>query len=77
MAPLAHDGTFTTSDGVTIAFTRRAAPHADAPRMVLIHSLALDRRVWDGVAEAMKNDKATTKRRRRSTLPTNTKEDKG
>jgi len=27
-------GTFTTSDGVTIAFTLRRAPDADAPRIV-------------------------------------------
>jgi 3-oxoadipate enol-lactonase len=57
--PLAtHEGTFTTSDGATIAFTRRAALNGDAPRIVLIHSLALDRSVWDGVVDAMKNDAA-------------------
>jgi hypothetical protein len=51
-----HEGTFTTSDGVTIAFTRRPAPDAHAPRIVLIHSLALDRSVWDGVVDTMKNE---------------------
>ncbi len=51
-----HEGTFTTSDGVTIAFTLRRAPDADAPRIVLIHSLALDRSVWDGVVDTMKNE---------------------
>jgi len=51
-----YEGTFTTSDGVTIAFTRRASPNADAPRIVLIHSLALDRSVWDGVVDTMKNE---------------------
>lgn len=45
----ARDGAFQTSDGATIAFTVHPAPHADAPRLVLIHSLALDRSVWDGV----------------------------
>ena len=58
MAPLADEGTFTTSDGVTIAFTLRAAPFADAPRIVLIHSLALDRSVWDGAVDTMRNDAA-------------------
>jgi len=58
MPPLADDGTFTTSDGVTIAYTLRAAPYADAPRIVLIHSLALDRSIWDGVVDTMKNDAA-------------------
>jgi 3-oxoadipate enol-lactonase len=41
--------TFTTSDQTTIAFTRRPAPRAGAHRLVLIHSLALDRHVWDDV----------------------------
>jgi 3-oxoadipate enol-lactonase len=53
----ASDETFTTLDQTTIAFTRHAAPlddargkpRAGAPRLVLIHSLALDRHVWDGV----------------------------
>ena len=43
------DATFETSDGSTIAFTRHRAPQAAAPRLALIHSLALDRSVWDGV----------------------------
>ena len=53
----ATDETFITSDQTTIAFTRHAAPLDDArgkpdpgaQRLVLIHSLALDRHVWDGV----------------------------
>ena len=53
----ATNDTFTTSDQTTIAFTRHPAPLDDArgrprtgaPRLVLIHSLALDRHVWDGV----------------------------
>src|SRR5207247_2412790 len=56
MARPAHDGTLTTSDGVAIAFTLGASPNADAPRIVLIHSLALDRSVWDGVVDTMKNE---------------------
>lgn len=46
----ARDGTFQTSDGSTIAFTIHPAPRPDAPRLVLIHSLALDRSLWDDVA---------------------------
>jgi 3-oxoadipate enol-lactonase len=46
----ARDGAFQTSDQSTIAFTVHAAPHSDAPRLALVHSLALDRSVWDGVA---------------------------
>jgi len=61
-----HEGTFTTSDGVTIAFTLRPAPDADAPRIVLIHSLALDRSVWDGVVETMKNEAEILTRHSRS-----------
>jgi len=51
-----QDGTCTTSDGAAIAFTRRAAPGAGAPRLVLIHSLALDRSLWDAVARALQPD---------------------
>jgi 3-oxoadipate enol-lactonase len=42
--------TFETSDSCAIAFTIRPARDPGAQRIVLIHSLALDRSVWDGVA---------------------------
>lgn len=49
----ASAGTFTASDGCSIAYTLHAASSHGAdqtrPRIVLIHSLALDRSVWDGV----------------------------
>jgi 3-oxoadipate enol-lactonase len=45
--------TFKTSDGCLIAFARRPARNPGAPRIVLIHSLALDHSVWDGVAAAL------------------------
>jgi 3-oxoadipate enol-lactonase len=32
-----------------LSFTRHPSPRPGAPRVVLIHSLALDRHVWDGV----------------------------
>ena len=50
-----HD-TFTTSDGTSIAFTRRPAPAPGAPRLVLVHSLALDRSVWDEVVQRLAQD---------------------
>jgi 3-oxoadipate enol-lactonase len=56
MQTAATNETFTTSDGVSIAFTRHPAPRPGAPRLVLVHSLALDRSVWDGVVERLGND---------------------
>jgi 3-oxoadipate enol-lactonase len=49
MTSPARDAVFQTSDGSMIAFTVHPAPRPDAPRLALIHSLALDRSVWDGV----------------------------
>jgi len=48
-----HDSTFTLSDGSALAYTLHRAP---GPRLVLIHSLALDRSVWDGVVERLRTD---------------------
>jgi len=42
---------FQTSDGCPIAYTLRASRNPDAPRLALIHSLAMDGSIWDGVAE--------------------------
>lgn len=50
------DGTFTTSDGCVIAYTLHAAPAAGAPRVALIHSLALDRSIWNGVVAEIAED---------------------
>jgi 3-oxoadipate enol-lactonase len=44
-----HTGTFRTSDGCDISYSLHPAPVASAGRIVLIHSLALDRSIWDGV----------------------------
>jgi 3-oxoadipate enol-lactonase len=41
--------TFTTSDNCAIAYTHRTAPKSGAPRLALIHSLALDGSIWNGV----------------------------
>jgi len=51
-----QDDTFTLTDGATLAYTRRSAPAPDAPRLVLIHSLALDRSVWDATAQQLGNE---------------------
>lgn len=51
-----RDATCETSDGSQIAFTLHCAPRAGAPRLALIHSLGLDRSVWDGVVQALKDD---------------------
>ena len=56
MPSTVQHGTFTTSDGASISFTRRTRPRADAPRLALVHSLALDRSVWNGVAERLERD---------------------
>jgi len=56
MTPEARDATFDTSDGSAIAFTLHGAPPTGAPRLALVHSLALDRRVWDGVAATIGSD---------------------
>ena len=45
------DGSFKTSDGCKISYTVR--PAAGKPRLALIHSLALDRSVWDGAVKAL------------------------
>ena len=42
-------GTFSTSDGCAISYTLHAGPAAGAPRIALVHSLALDRSIWDSV----------------------------
>ena len=55
--------TFQTSDQCDISYTLHPAPVASAGRIVLIHSLALDRSIWDavvarlgGVAEVLTYD---------------------
>jgi 3-oxoadipate enol-lactonase len=52
MTPVASKHAFfTLTDGATLAYTIRAAPAPGAPKLALIHSLALDRSIWDGVAQ--------------------------
>jgi len=48
------ESSFLTADGCRISYTLREASHPHAPnRIALIHSLALDRSIWDGVAEKL------------------------
>lgn len=44
-----HPHSFHTSDGCAIAYTLHAGGNSALPRLVLIHSLALDASIWDGV----------------------------
>jgi hypothetical protein len=50
---VSSSGSARTRDGISIAYTLHAAspPHGSCsrPHVVLIHSLALDRSIWDGV----------------------------
>lgn len=47
---------FKTSDGCEIAYTLHAGAGKNAPRVALVHSLALDRSIWDPVAQALAKD---------------------
>jgi 3-oxoadipate enol-lactonase len=58
MLPIAQEEIFKTTDGCPIAFRLRAARNSDAPRIVLIHSLALDGSIWDGVAARLTSQAA-------------------
>jgi 3-oxoadipate enol-lactonase len=48
-----HQGVFQTSDDCPIAYTLRAARNPGLPRIVLIHSLAMDASIWDGVVSRL------------------------
>ena len=48
-----HEGSVVLSDGTRLAYTRHAAPRPGAPRLALIHSLGLDRSIWDDVVAAL------------------------
>jgi 3-oxoadipate enol-lactonase len=51
-----QDQSFALPDGSRLAYSLHRAPRAGAPRLVLIHSLALDRSVWAGVVERLQNE---------------------
>jgi len=48
--------TFTTSDGCPIAYSIAGASHPAPPRFVLIHSLGLDRSIWNEVVPRLADD---------------------
>jgi 3-oxoadipate enol-lactonase len=50
MSSPSHE-TFMTPDGATIAYTRHTSHPQQGPRLALIHSLALDRSIWDRVVK--------------------------
>jgi 3-oxoadipate enol-lactonase len=50
------ESTFTLSDGATLAYTLHPEPKPGAPCVVLIHSLALDRSVWDDVLNRLRDE---------------------
>jgi 3-oxoadipate enol-lactonase len=51
-----HDESVTLSDGARLAYTRHPAPRSGASRLVLLHSLALDRTIWDDVVAALRGE---------------------
>jgi 3-oxoadipate enol-lactonase len=55
---MAMHGAFATSDGAVISFTRWPSPGDGAPRLALVHSLALDRTVWDEVVARLRHEAA-------------------
>ena len=56
MQPAVQTQTFDTSDGCAIAYALRGTSKPRAPRLVLIHSLALDQSIWDNVVARLGQD---------------------
>ena len=54
--PLITTSSFTLSDDSVLAYTLHSSKRPNAPRLVLIHSLALDRSIWDGVAAQLEGE---------------------
>jgi len=54
MSPISESGIFKTSDSAAIHYSLHGA-HPSAPRIALIHSLALDESIWVGVAGELAN----------------------
>jgi 3-oxoadipate enol-lactonase len=50
------NGTTTARDGAQLQYTLHESGKPGAPRLTLIHSLALDRTIWDGVVAQLGND---------------------
>lgn len=58
MPPETKSGIFKTSDGCAIQYSLTGSVQSDAKRIALIHSLALDRSIWDGVVRELANQAA-------------------
>jgi 3-oxoadipate enol-lactonase len=54
MSPISQTGIFKTSDSTAIHYSLHGA-HPSAPRLALIHSLALDESIWEGVVAKLAN----------------------
>ena len=52
------NGMFRTSDECAISYTLHAGPAVGAQRVLLVHSLALDRSIWDSVVSRLTADVA-------------------
>jgi 3-oxoadipate enol-lactonase len=53
VSALPRIGVARTKDRVGIAYRQTAPRHDDVPRVVFVHSLALDSSVWDGVVQRL------------------------
>ena len=51
-----HHQSCVLSDGVRLAYVQHPAPRPAAPRLVLIHSLALDHTIWNDVVTALRGE---------------------
>jgi 3-oxoadipate enol-lactonase len=51
-----RDGIFRAADGCALSYTLRDNVQSGAPRYVLIHSLALDRSIWDSVVSRLEGE---------------------
>jgi 3-oxoadipate enol-lactonase len=56
MQPAVQNQTLNTSDGCALAYALRGTSQPGAPRLVLIHSLALDASIWDNMAAQLAED---------------------
>jgi 3-oxoadipate enol-lactonase len=50
------NGTFKTSCNCDISYTLHPGPGVHAPRVALVHSLALDRSIWDAVVQELASE---------------------
>lgn len=56
MQPAVQNQTFTTSDGCAIVYALHGTSKPDAPRLALIHSLALDASIWNNIVAELSDE---------------------